>query len=418
MKSSCVFCDIVNKTAPAAILREWDDAVAFMPRGGVTDGHVLIVPRTHVADWIESPPVTGAVATRASELAQELDLTVGNLITSAGEEATQTVFHLHLHLLPRRRHDGLHLPWTPQHEAARNSGLRVVWAREEIPTLGPSVFLAGPTARLGTDTQSWRPDAIDELAAQWTGPGQLTVLTPESRGGKRAAHYDDQVGWETAARAAASSILFWIPRDLKEMPGFTTNVEFGLDVPTGRAVLGCPPDCPSPERNRYLIYVAHTFGTPVRETLRDTVTAALNVARRKEKGDSAQLRLTLESTRHDLRRARAQSTELEKQVRTLAVTTLGALPMPTGTSPADTGPGATTERTELSKADRAAEYCAGARCADCTPEDECCEATCGCCPRVNTQDWCWLRRGSEDDSKTCSQHGEGWLNDISPGRYT
>ncbi|MFI9005513.1 nucleoside 2-deoxyribosyltransferase domain-containing protein [Streptomyces sp. NPDC053541] len=152
--------------------------------------------------------------------------------------------------------------------------ITLVWAREPIPT-GPSVFLAGPTPRLGGDVESWRPAAVEALAEQWTGPGPLTVLTPESRGGKRAAHYDDQVGWETAARKAATAVLFWIPRDLRTLPGFTTNVEFGLDAGSGRAVLGCPPDCPNPERNRYLIYVAREHGVPVRETLHETATAAL-----------------------------------------------------------------------------------------------------------------------------------------------
>lgn len=157
------------------------------------------------------------------------------------------------------------------------ANLTLVWAREPIPTDGPSVFLAGPTPRAGGEVPSWRPAAMRELAAQWTGARPLTVLSPESRGGKRAAHYDDQVGWETDARAAADAILFWIPRDLATLPGFTTNVEFGLDVATGKAVLGCPPDCPSPERNRYLIWVAHRHGIPVRETLADTVTAALTI---------------------------------------------------------------------------------------------------------------------------------------------
>jgi hypothetical protein len=54
-------------------------------------------------------------------------------------------------------------------------------------------------------------------------------------------------------------------------------------------------------------------------------------------------------------------------------------------------------------------YCTGDRCEDCNPDEECCEATCGCCPRVDEHDLCWLHRGSEDDSKYCSQHGEGWL---------
>jgi hypothetical protein len=119
----------------------------------------------------------------------------------------------------------------------------LVYAREPIPASGPKVFLAGPTPRASSGVESWRPSAIKELAASWTGMKPLTVLTPESRGGKRAEHYDDQVGWETEARAIADAILFWIPRDLHSLPGFTTNVEFGLDVATGRAVLGCPPAC-------------------------------------------------------------------------------------------------------------------------------------------------------------------------------
>ncbi|MFD5746511.1 nucleoside 2-deoxyribosyltransferase domain-containing protein [Streptomyces sp. NPDC127033] len=157
-----------------------------------------------------------------------------------------------------------------------SDNLTIVFAREPIPASGPKVFLAGPTPR-AVDVESWRPSAIRDLTAQWAGDQPLTVLTPESRGGRYAQHYDDQVGWETDARAAADAILFWIPRDLRTLPGFTTNVEFGLDVATGRAVLGCPPTCPNPERNRYLIYVAERHGVPVLDTLAETVTAALNI---------------------------------------------------------------------------------------------------------------------------------------------
>lgn len=144
----------------------------------------------------------------------------------------------------------------------------LVWARESLPASGPSVFLAGPTSRLGDDVRSWRPAAVGELVAAWPGTVPLAVFTPESRGGVRARHYEDQVEWETKARAAASVIMFWIPRDVRLLPGFTTNVEFGLDVGAGRpVVLGCPPDCPSPERNRYLIWVARQHGVPIFETL-------------------------------------------------------------------------------------------------------------------------------------------------------
>lgn len=155
--------------------------------------------------------------------------------------------------------------------------VNVVMAREPLPDPGPSVFLAGPTPRRANPVPSWRPDAIDLLTRSWSGPGTLTVFSPESRGGVLAENYDDQVGWETQARASSSVILFWIPRDLTSLPGFTTNVEFGLDVPSGSVVLGCPPDCPNPERNRYLIWVARQYATPVRETLADTVATALRM---------------------------------------------------------------------------------------------------------------------------------------------
>ncbi|MFH9958983.1 nucleoside 2-deoxyribosyltransferase domain-containing protein [Streptomyces roseolus] len=154
------------------------------------------------------------------------------------------------------------------------NSVRLVMAREPIPA-GPKMFLAGPTPDKSTPVPSWRPEALTLITAQWTGPDPLTVLTPESRDGIRAERYEHQVDWETDARAAADAILFWIPRDMRTMPGMTTNVEFGLDASSGRAVLGCPPDCPNPERNRYLAYVARRHGVPVRETLTDTVAEAL-----------------------------------------------------------------------------------------------------------------------------------------------
>jgi Nucleoside 2-deoxyribosyltransferase like len=156
--------------------------------------------------------------------------------------------------------------------------LTLVYARDPLPP-GSSVFLAGPTPR-SDDVPSWRPDAVSELAAQWRGPGRLAVLLPEPPAGQRWPYYDDQAEWETVAREAATAILFWIPRDLRTLPGYTTNVEFGLDVTTGRAVLGCPPDCPDPDKNRYLIWLARRHGVPVTGTLPATVTAALDLIAR------------------------------------------------------------------------------------------------------------------------------------------
>ncbi|MCL6299515.1 HIT family protein [Streptomyces kronopolitis] len=78
-------------------------------------GHVVVLPRVHVEDAGTDPEVTGAVMRRIAELMAEHP--AANLITSKGEAATQSVFHLHVHVVPRQAGDGLPLPWTPQHAA-------------------------------------------------------------------------------------------------------------------------------------------------------------------------------------------------------------------------------------------------------------------------------------------------------------
>ncbi|MFE7415048.1 HIT family protein [Streptomyces laurentii] len=113
---TCVFCAIVNGRAPATIVREWPDVIAIRPRsGGVNERHVLVLPRVHVPDAGTDPSVTASVAHRAAELMAEHPS--ANLITSKGDPATQTVYHLHVHVVPRADGDGLPLPWTPQHTA-------------------------------------------------------------------------------------------------------------------------------------------------------------------------------------------------------------------------------------------------------------------------------------------------------------
>ncbi|MFI1890381.1 HIT family protein [Streptomyces jumonjinensis] len=114
--TNCVFCAIAAGEAPAVIVREWPDALAVRPRsGGVNDGHVFVLPRVHVEDAGTDPEVTAMVMRRAAELMAEHS--AANIITSKGETATQTVFHLHVHVVPRQEGDGLPLPWTPQHTA-------------------------------------------------------------------------------------------------------------------------------------------------------------------------------------------------------------------------------------------------------------------------------------------------------------
>lgn len=108
--SECPFCAIVAGQAPATVVREWDDALAIVPLQPVVDGHTLVIPKEHVPDFTADPVVSANTMYRAAELMHWTPRPM-NLITSKGREATQSVWHLHLHLVPRAANDGLALPW-------------------------------------------------------------------------------------------------------------------------------------------------------------------------------------------------------------------------------------------------------------------------------------------------------------------
>jgi histidine triad (HIT) family protein len=109
----CPFCEIVAGRAPAEIVEEWPEAIAIVPLNPVVEGHVLVIPREHVRDFTDYPKVSAATMLCAAELVAGMGSY--NLITSKGRPATQSVFHLHLHLVPRAENDGLALPWYSGH---------------------------------------------------------------------------------------------------------------------------------------------------------------------------------------------------------------------------------------------------------------------------------------------------------------
>ncbi|MEW2451231.1 HIT domain-containing protein [Streptomyces parvulus] len=110
-EAPCPFCEIISRRAPANIVCEWPDALAIVPLNPVVDGHRLVIPKPHVTDFVVDPVVSAATMNRAAELAGTYPAGSMNLITSRGTAATQSVFHLHLHLVPRTENDGLALPW-------------------------------------------------------------------------------------------------------------------------------------------------------------------------------------------------------------------------------------------------------------------------------------------------------------------
>jgi hypothetical protein len=100
---------------------------------------------------------------------------------------------------------------------------------------GPSIFLAGPTPR-DKNTPSWRKKAVEHFSEN-----DLNILIPEDRGwGLEDDSYTNQVLWEWEALDIADVIAFWIPRDLAVLPGFTTNVEFGMYWNSKKIIAGWP----------------------------------------------------------------------------------------------------------------------------------------------------------------------------------
>lgn len=132
-----------------------------------------------------------------------------------------------------------------------------------------SIFLAGPTPR-DENVISWRPDALKLLEQlMFTG----TVYIPENDAWGFSSEYDDQVHWEWEALNAATVVVFWVPRHLETMPAFTTNVEFGALITSGKVLYGRPSWAAKvsyldalAQRNRLFIY----------DDLKDLLLAAIN----------------------------------------------------------------------------------------------------------------------------------------------
>jgi histidine triad (HIT) family protein len=115
----CLFCKIVAGELPATIVGEDERTIAFMDINPATRGHALVVPRAHARDiYAIDPADLQAVALAAQRLATRARDKLGadgvNLLNSNGPAAWQTVFHFHVHVIPRYEGDPLRLPWVPR----------------------------------------------------------------------------------------------------------------------------------------------------------------------------------------------------------------------------------------------------------------------------------------------------------------
>jgi histidine triad (HIT) family protein len=115
----CLFCRIVAGTIPSETIDSDERTVAFMDINPATPGHALVVPREHSADLLEigEEGLTSTILA-AQRLAKHmkgvLDADGINLINACGSAAWQTVFHFHIHVVPRYEDDPLKLPWVPE----------------------------------------------------------------------------------------------------------------------------------------------------------------------------------------------------------------------------------------------------------------------------------------------------------------
>jgi histidine triad (HIT) family protein len=114
----CLFCKIVAGEIPSTRVDEDDRTVAFMDINPATRGHLLVIPREHSTDLLEVPQHDlDAVLRMAQKLAKRATERLGadgvNLLNSCGQAAWQTVFHFHVHVIPRYDTDPLRLPWVP-----------------------------------------------------------------------------------------------------------------------------------------------------------------------------------------------------------------------------------------------------------------------------------------------------------------
>jgi nucleoside 2-deoxyribosyltransferase len=148
--------------------------------------------------------------------------------------------------------------------------MEIVYWLEKFPELCQrSIFLAGPTA--GKGKPSWRTETI-ELLRQHGFDGHIFIPEPRGVNWPTEDQHDTIVDWEVDGLNRADCILFWVPRDLKTLPGLTTNIEYGEWFKSGKVVLGSPDDA---VKMAYMRYRGSLYGVPQSNSLEQTVALAI-----------------------------------------------------------------------------------------------------------------------------------------------
>ena len=117
--ANCIFCKIANGDVPSQTLYEDDNFRVILDLGPATKGHALILSKDHYANLYDLPEETAGEAMKlAKKMAAKMTKSLGcegfNLVQNNGDMAGQTVFHFHMHLIPRYQADGQKIGWKPQ----------------------------------------------------------------------------------------------------------------------------------------------------------------------------------------------------------------------------------------------------------------------------------------------------------------
>ena len=118
MSENCIFCKIANGEIPSATLYEDEDFRVILDLGPASKGHALILPKKHAANIFELPDDLAAKAivlakNIAATLKEGLNADGVNIVQNNGEVAGQTVFHFHMHIIPRYKGDTVNMTWKP-----------------------------------------------------------------------------------------------------------------------------------------------------------------------------------------------------------------------------------------------------------------------------------------------------------------
>src|SRR5262249_6559504 len=117
--ADCIFCKIIASQIPSWRIFEDDNVLAFLDIGPLVTGPTLVLPKSHLSTFLETPPqILLAITSRIPTIAKAVLAATGtqacNILVNNGPEAQQSIPHLHFHILPRKPQESFHIPWHPK----------------------------------------------------------------------------------------------------------------------------------------------------------------------------------------------------------------------------------------------------------------------------------------------------------------